>query len=85
VIKLAIKKLPFWITFWPLRIKKRNGQQTFYAARRLLKRCNIYVRGSAWLWLFFPFVWLYVPRRQAHRAETILKQYGFIVEGRNLT
>ncbi len=78
-------RLPFWITFWPIQIQKRNGINTFYDAKRLLNRCNIHVRGVALIWLTFSFVWLYVPRRQAYRAEATLKKYGFRIMGRNLT
>lgn len=78
--------LPFWITHWPILLQK---PARLAPAARLLRRCNIDVKGDGvgwWLiWLTRSHVALYVPRHQAHRAETTLKRYGYRIGGRHLT
>lgn len=84
-LKSKTGKWPYWICYWPIAIHKAPFTLgTHYNALRLLRRCNINAKGGALKWLFFSTCWVYVPRKQAQRAETILKHYGYKIGGRNL-
>ena len=86
LFKSKTNRWPYWLVYWPIRIEKPLlDLSTHDRAKRLLKRCNIDARGGSFKWLLFRSCWVYVPRRQAQRAEATLKRYGYQVAGMNLT
>ncbi len=74
-------KLPYWITYWPIKFAKPRKASD---AIKLLRRCHIDAKGSNWFWIFQDASWVMVPRSQAVRAETTLARYGFKILGRRL-